>query len=103
MVRDHVPQRTSCFIKVPAAADIKGLGDSDLDVIDMVTIPDRFKHAVSETQDQDILDGLFAEIMIDPVDLVFVDEVQQIAIQRARRSEVRAKRLLDDQAPPSAF
>ncbi len=72
-------------------------------MIDMVTIPDRFKHAVGETQDQDILHRLLAEIVIDPVNLMLVDEVQQIAIQGARRSEVRAERLLDDQPPPSAF
>src|SRR5256885_10083599 len=103
MVWDHVPQRTSRLIKAPAAADIKGLGHSDLNMIDMVTIPDRFKHAVGETQDQDILDRLLAEIVIDPVNLMLVDEVQQIAIQGARRSEFRAERLLDDQPPPSAF
>ena len=40
--------------------------------------------------------------MIDAVDLVLLENREQFAIERARRSEIGTKRLLDDHAPPGA-
>ncbi|MGX1327379.1 hypothetical protein AB7M56_001878 [Bradyrhizobium elkanii] len=46
-------------------------------MVDVVAIPDRLEHAVGEAQHQDVLDGFLAEIVIDPVDLVLVHQLQQ--------------------------
>ncbi|MGY4378946.1 hypothetical protein ACVWZ3_006585 [Bradyrhizobium sp. i1.3.6] len=51
-------------------------------MVDMVAIPDRLEHAVGKAQHQDVLHRLLAEIMIDPVDLVLVHDLQEIGIQR---------------------
>ena len=83
-------------------ADAEFLVDRDLHVVDVVAIPDRLEHAVGEAQHQDVLDGLLAEIVIDPVDLVLVDDLQQFAVQRLRRGQVGAERLFDHQPPPAA-
>ena len=71
MVRHHVAQRAGCVVEAAAVTDAEFLVDRDLDVVDVVTVPDRLEHAVGEAQDEDVLDGFLAQVMIDPVDLVF--------------------------------
>ena len=74
MVRHHVAQRAGRVVEAAAVADAELLVDGDLHVIDVVAVPDRLEHAVGEAQHQDVLDRFLAEIMIDPIDLVLVDE-----------------------------
>src|SRR5215467_13651149 len=69
MVRDHVPQCAGFFIETAAALDTDGLGNRDLNVVDMVAVPQRLEDAVGETQHQDVLDRFLAEKVIDPIDL----------------------------------
>ena len=75
MVRHHVAQRAGRVVETAAVADAELLVDGDLDVVDMVAVPDRLEHAVGEAQHQDVLHRFLAEIMIDPVDLVLVDQL----------------------------
>ncbi len=77
MVRHHVAQRAGRVVEAAAVTDTELLIHGDLDVVDVITIPDRLEHAVGEAHHQDVLDGFLAEIMVDPVDLVLVDEFQQ--------------------------
>jgi len=85
-----------------AVADPELFVDGDLDMVDVIAVPDRLEHAVGKAQHQDVLHGLLAEIMIDPVDLMLFDQLQQFAVQRLRRGEVGAERLFDHQPPPDA-
>ena len=80
MVWDHVTQCTGCIIEAAATTDIQRFSDGDLHMIDVIAIPDRLEHAVGETQHQDVLNRLLTEIMIDPVELALLDQLQQIAV-----------------------
>jgi hypothetical protein len=40
-------------------------------VIDVAAVPDGLEDAVGETEDHDVLDRFFAQVMIDAVDLAF--------------------------------
>ena len=102
MVRHHVAQRAGLVVEAAAMADAELFIDRDLHMIDVVAVPDRLEHAVGEAQHQDVLHRLLAEIVIDPVDLVFVDELEQFAVQRLGGSEIGAERLFDHQPPPRA-
>ena len=75
MVRHHVAQRAGLVVEAAAMADAELFIDRDLDVVDMVAVPDRLEHAVGEAQHQDVLHRLLAEVVIDPVDLVLIDEL----------------------------
>jgi hypothetical protein len=101
MVRHHVAQRAGRVVKAPTAPDTESLRDGDLHVIDVIAIPDRFEQSVGETQNQDVLHRLLAEIMIDAKDLALVEDATQIVIELLRGLQIGPERLLDDDAPPS--
>ena len=102
MVRHHVAQRAGRVVETAAVADIELFVDRDLHMVDVVAIPDRLEHAVGEAQHQDVLHRLLAEIVIDPVDLVLIENSEQFVVQRLRRGEVGSERLFDHQPSPYA-
>ena len=69
MRRHHVAQRAGGIVEPAAMLDADGLRDRDLHVIDVIAVPQRLEDRIREAQDHDVLHGLFAEIMVDPVDL----------------------------------
>jgi len=76
---DHVPEGARLLVEAAAHLDREGLGDVDLHVVDVVAVPDRLEHAVGEAQCQQVLDRLAAEVVIDSVDAVLLeDRVQQL-------------------------
>ena len=56
-------------------------GHGNLNILDGVAFPERFKNRVREAERQEILHRLFAEVMIDAVDLGFVDILMEGRIQ----------------------
>ena len=102
MVRHHVAQRAGRVIETAAVADAEFFVDGDLHMIDVIAIPDRLEHAVGEAQHQDVLDGFLAEVVIDPIDLVLVDDFEQFVVQRFGRGKIGSERFFDHQPPPCA-
>jgi hypothetical protein len=102
MVRYHVAQGAGGVVVIAAAADGKRFGDRDLDVVDVIAIPDRLEQSVGEAQHHDVLHRLFAKIVIDAENLVFLENAEEFLIERMRAGEVGTKRLFDDHAPPRA-
>ncbi len=88
MVRHHVAQRAGRVVEGAAPADGDGLGDGDLHMVDMLALPDRLEQAVGETQHQNVLHRLLAEIMVDAENLVLVEHLAQFGIELHRRGEV---------------
>ena len=95
MVLDEVAQRARSLVVTGASADPEILGGGDLDVVDEVAIPHRLKQRVGEPQRQQVLDCLLAEVVVDPEDLRFVEDLEHVAIELPRGREVVAERLLD--------
>src|SRR5581483_3368404 len=60
--------------------------------------PDGLEDEVGEAQDHQVLDGLFAEIMIDAKGRIFVEISGQLLVDFARAREVMSDRLLDNDA-----
>jgi hypothetical protein len=56
----------------------------------------RFEERVGEPEDQQPLDGLLAEVVVDPEDRLLVEGTGQPAVQLAGRLEVASEGLLDD-------
>src|SRR5262249_56959306 len=81
--------------------DAHGLGDRDLHVIDVAPVPHRLEEPVGEAEDHDVLHGLLAEVVVDPVDLALVQDGAETAIKLTRGLEVAAEWLLDDDPAPA--
>src|SRR2546425_367474 len=100
VVLDDVAHRACLLVVAGAFFDADRLGDCDLNVVDVLPIPDRLEDAVREPHDEDVLDGLFAEVVIDAEDLVLTEDGVEDLGELARRLAVATERFLDAAAGP---
>ncbi len=98
MILEHVANRTGLFVKLASARDPNLLRHRDLHAGDEIAIPDGLEERVGETEVQQILYGLLAQIVIDAKDAGLGKFLQQRLIQRACGSQVSPERLLDHYA-----
>ena len=81
MVLHHVAQHAGAIKVAGSRADAGVLRYGDLHLIHVVAIPQRLDDAVSKAQDQEVLHSLFAEIVIDAIDLIFVEMTMQLLVE----------------------
>ncbi len=74
------------------------LGHGDLDVVDVLAVPERLEDAVGEAQHQQVLHRLLAEVMVDTIRLALRKGLGDGGDHFAGAVEVAADRLLDDDA-----
>ena len=98
VVDDDVAQRPDRIVEVTAVLDAEGLRHRDLDVREVVAVPDRLEHRVREPQADDLLGAHLPQVVVDPEDLRLVDVAVHLGGERPRGREVVAERLLDDDA-----
>jgi hypothetical protein len=72
VVLHHVAQGAGLFVITAAAAfHAEVFRAGDLDVADVFAVPERFENRVGETQDHEVLRGLLAEVVVDPIGVAF--------------------------------
>ena len=98
VVDDHVAVRAGLLVEPGALADRQGLGDVDLHVRDVLTVPDRFEQPVGEPERQDVERGFLPEEVVDAEDLALVERGVEHVVERHRARQVGAERLLHDDA-----
>lgn len=100
MILNHVAERAG-FLVITAAASYACLfAQSDLDIIDGLSGPDGLEDRVGESEHEDVLDGFFAEVVVDPEQLVLVCMSGQDRVQLSGRSVVVSERLFNDNPIP---
>src|SRR6185436_10138786 len=92
VVREHVPKRARLVIISGPVLDADVLRYGNLYMVDVPPVPGRLEDRVGKPEEQNILDRLFAEIMVDPVDLSLPKRLQQLLVERLGRGKVRAER-----------
>ena len=65
-------------------------------MIDILAVPKRLEQHVAKPHSHQVLYRLFAQIVVDPVDLAFVEILGQRGVERLRGFQVAAKGLFDD-------
>ena len=96
MVLQHIARGAAAVVITTAGADAEFFGDRDLDVVDVASIPERLEDRVGETQDEEILDGLLAEVVVDTEDLRLAEIAGSDGVEVNSRGEILTERLLDD-------
>ena len=94
MLAEHIAQRTGPFIVAATAFQSYAFSGSDLDIVDVVAVPHRFKQRIGKTERENILDGFFTKIMVYTIDLLFSKFTGQQLIQFMRTLQVMTKWLL---------
>ena len=56
-------------------------GKSDLNIFDVLTIPRGFKERIRQTHGQNILDHFFAQIVVDPENILFREHFCDFIVQ----------------------
>ncbi len=100
MVLEHVAQHADAVVKRGPVTDSHRLGDGDLDMIDVVAVPDRLEDAVGEAEDEQVLHGFLAQIVIDAIDLVLLQDLVGDLVEVARGFQILTEGFLDDHATP---
>ncbi len=103
VVLDDVAGGADAVVVAGPAADADVLRHGDLHVVDVRPVPQRLEHGVGEAERQDVLDGLLAEVVVDPEHLVRGEHLVHDLVELAGRGQVVAERLLDDGAAPRAL
>ncbi len=98
MVLHDVAEGAGRLVEAAPVLDAEGLGDGDLHVVDVAAVPHRLEDGVGEAQGQDVLDRLLPQVVVDPVDLVFLEDLVQGGVEPVGTGQVAAERLLDHQA-----
>ncbi len=98
MVLNHIADDAGLFIGLAASLDAEILGECDLHVLDVMAIPDRLEKCVRKTKVEDVLNRFLAQVMIDAEDVGLGDVLVQGGVERSRRRQIAAERLLDDDA-----
>ncbi len=101
MVLEHVPQNSGLVKIAGTVFHSDGFGCRDLDVVDVVGIPDRLKNHVGKAQQKDVLDGFLAEVVVNAVNLFFVQVLTQALVKLLGAGQVKAKRLFKDHMSPT--
>ncbi len=88
----HVPQCPGVIVKPATAFHADGFGCGDLHMINVVIIPEGLEQAVGEAADKNVLHRLFAQVVVDAVDLLFAHHREQRRIQRLSAGQVGTER-----------
>ena len=100
MGHHHVPEGARLLVERTPGADREGLGDVDLDVVDVLPVPDGLEQPVGEPEGQDVLGRLLPEEVVDAEHLVLVEDLLHGGVQPLGAAEVGTEGLLHDDAGP---
>jgi len=98
VVLHHVADGAGLFVESAPALHAEALRHRDLHALDMAPVPDGLQEPVRETEEQHVLHGRLAQVVVDAEDPVLGEATEQDGVELARRGQVAAERLLDDHA-----
>ena len=100
VILDDVAQGAGLVIVGAAFFDADIFEDGNLDVVDVMVIPEGLEDAVGKAENKQVLDRFLAQIMVDTKDLFFVKELIDFFIKSTGGLEVPAERFFNDDARP---
>ena len=75
MVLNDVAGGADAVVVSGTGADTDVFCHRDLDGVDVVGLPQRFKHRVGEAHRHDVLNRLLAQVVVDPEDIALIEDL----------------------------
>jgi len=100
---NHVAQRASSFVKSATAFHAERFAGGDLHLVNVIAIPERFENSVAEAKDQQVLNGVFAEIVVNAIDLALFEYALNHLVELFRGGKIAAERFFDNDTHPGIF
>ena len=82
---EHIAECAAFFIVAAAMLHAERLRRCNLHMIDVSAIPNRLDNGVGKPKRKDILHRLFAEIVVNSINLLFLEYIVDIGIEQPRR------------------
>ncbi len=98
VVLHHVAHRPGVVVVAATVLHAQGLADGDLHVVDVRRAPDRLEQRVGEAQGHQVLHGFLAQVVVDAEHAGFVEHPADGLVDRPRRVQRMAQRLLQHDA-----
>ncbi len=98
MVLHHVAQRTGLVVERPARFNAQRLCNSDLHMTNAPAAPQRLEQRIAETQCEQVLHRLLAEVVIDAEDLRLAEDGAHMRVDPGCGGQVLSQRLLEHHA-----
>ena len=96
MVLHHIAHGSHGVVKASSIQNIELFSHRDLDAFHVEVVPDRLQKGVGEAEEDHVLDGVFAQVVIDTEDIFFGKYFMNRLVQRYGRGQVVPKRLFND-------
>src|SRR5258708_10279098 len=100
VVRDHVEHGASLIKITTAAVHAHGLRHGNLYVVNVTPVPDGLKDSVGKAECHDVLNGFFAQVMVDAVYLFLVRHLEQLLIENLGGFKIVTEGFFDDHPAP---
>ena len=96
MILHHVPDRSGLLIEKAAPLNSEILRHRDLNAVHVIAVPDGFEKGVGKPEQKQVLHRLFAQVMVDPVNVVFFKDRVNGLVERLRGGQIASERFFND-------
>ncbi|HJK95713.1 MAG TPA: hypothetical protein RMF84_00745 [Polyangiaceae bacterium LLY-WYZ-14_1] len=96
MVLNHIPNHTRLVVESAAPFDPEAFRHRDLNVLDVISIQNRFQKGIGKAEVQDVLHRFLAQVVIDSEDVLLRQSFREKPVELRRALEVPAEGLLYD-------
>jgi hypothetical protein len=100
MVLEDVTEGADFLVERAARPDAGQFAEGDLDMIDVLSVPERLEDGVGKPEQHDVLDGFLTEVMVDAKDLAFVGVLCEGDVALLGGGEVVTERFFDEESAP---
>ena len=103
VIRYHVTECAGAFIIPSTLLNPHGFCGSDLNMVNILPVPNRLENTVAKSERHNILYRFFPEIVINSVNLVLIEHFFELLIQGTGRLVIMPKGFLNDHTPPMSI
>src|SRR4030095_14625592 len=101
MVRDHVAQCTSLLVVTSPTFYAQCFSGRYFHIVDIVPVPDGFKHRVPKTKYEYVLNSVFPEVVVDSIDLFLGEHFSNLVVESFGGLKIPSKGFLNYNPGPA--